>query len=100
MSSFLIVLQAVLILLLVLIILLQKNAGNSLAGLSGGGNGVISSKAKGNLLTKLTMILAVSFMLNSLLLARAAVQSSKQAKGILEEVKKKDTKELEAPIAE
>jgi|GEM_PF-4934699 len=101
MATVLLILQSVIVIVMVLAILLQKNDGNSLAGLAGGGSGVISNRTTGNFMSKLTMILAIMFMVNSLALARFAVTDSNKAKALLQSLENKmESKELEAPIAD
>lgn len=85
---------------MVLVILVQKNDGNGLAGLSGGGNGVMSGRSRGSFMTKATITLAIIFMCNSLALARLAVNKSSHAKSLLQSLEEVQNKELEAPIAE
>lgn len=94
-------LQVIIVILMVLAILLQKNGEDSLAGLSGSGTGIVSSRASGNFLSKTTMILAILFMANSLVLAKLSTQDSRKAKTLLEELdSKQESKSLEAPIAD
>lgn len=101
MATVLLILQSVIVIVMVLAIILQKNDGNSLAGLAGGGSGIISSRTSGNFLSKFTMILAIAFMVNSLALAKIAVNDSNKAKSLLQSLSSKiESKELEAPIAD
>jgi len=68
----LLVVQIIVAVLMISAVLLQKSDGDSLSGIGGGSGGlnsVISSKASGNVLAKITMILASIFMLNCLFLA-------------------------------
>jgi preprotein translocase subunit SecG len=70
MMTFLIVLHVMICLLLIVTVLLQFGKGAEMGAIMGGGasQAVFSSSAKGNFMTKLTTILAVSFMLNSIVL--------------------------------
>jgi preprotein translocase subunit SecG len=79
MNVILLVVQIILAVLLVSIILLQRSGSDGLGGLSGSGsnNGVVSSKASANFLTKATAILATLFMINSLVLGNLASKNSK-----------------------
>ena len=86
MTTILFIVQIFIVLLLALVILFQKTGSDGLSGLSGGGGGVVSGKAVSNIFTKLTMILAVAFMVNSLLLAKFAVLDTQKAKGIIKSI--------------
>ncbi len=70
MMTFLIVLHVVICVLLVVTVLLQFGKGAEMGAVMGGGasQAVFSSSAKGNFMTKLTSILAISFMVNSIVL--------------------------------
>jgi preprotein translocase subunit SecG len=70
MMTFLIVLHVVICLLLTVTVLLQFGKGAEVGAVMGGGasQAVFSSSAKGNFMTKLTTILAIGFMLNSIVL--------------------------------
>lgn len=101
MFNILLTLQIILVTLMVFAILIQKNDGNGLAGLSGSGSGIISNRASGNFLSKLTMFLAILFMANSLALAKLTTKDSNKAKALLESLTaKSEPKELEAPVAD
>lgn len=56
---------------LVGVILLQRSEGGAL-GIGGSGGGMMSSRAAGNLLTRVTAILATAFFITSLVLALMA----------------------------
>ncbi len=71
MGSVLLIIHLVVAIFLVMFILMQRNSGNALSGL-GGGNGAdnfLSARGKGNLLTRVTSILAVIFFITSILLS-------------------------------
>lgn len=72
------VIQIIVAVLLVLVILMQKTSSDGLAGLGGGSNNLMSSKASANFLTKLTIILAILFMSNSLILAKLSMLTNKE----------------------
>jgi len=76
MLNVLIVIHLLLALAMVGVILLQRSEGGALG--IGGGGGVMSGRAAGNLLTRLTAILATGFFLTSLALALLANERSKQ----------------------
>ncbi|MGE3611631.1 MAG: preprotein translocase subunit SecG [Bacteriovoracaceae bacterium] len=70
MITFLIVLHVVICVLLVVTVLLQFGKGAEMGAVMGAGasQAVFSSSAKGNFMTKLTTILAIGFMVNSIVL--------------------------------
>lgn len=73
--------------LLLGIILLQKSGEDSLSGIGGGSGGsmsVLSSKATANILTKGTMILAIVFMANCLVLASIVSRSNGNKGSLIE----------------
>ena len=89
MTTSLMVLQAIISVLLIITVLLQFGKGAE-AGLmtAAGSESIMSSSTRGNIMTKMTAVLAVLFLGNSILLAR--IQDSKFQKSILD---------TEAPIA-
>lgn len=89
MSTALMVLQAIVAVLLIISVLLQFGKGAE-AGLmtQAGSESVMSNSTRGNIMTKITAILAVIFLINSILLAR--ISDSKFNKSILD---------TEAPVA-
>ena len=69
---FLLVLQVIIALIMIILVLIQKSGTDSLSGIGGGSGGlgsVMSSKASADFLTKVTMFLVATFMLNCLILA-------------------------------
>jgi preprotein translocase subunit SecG len=56
---------------------MQKTGGDSLAGLSGSGHNFLSNKSASNIFSKATIILAVAFMINSLLIAKNITHQTK-----------------------
>ncbi len=68
MSSVLLVLQLIVAIFLVAVILMQQSNGGALSGLGGGDGigGLISARGKGNILTRITAILATLFFVLSM----------------------------------
>lgn len=89
MTTALMVLQAIISVLLIITVLLQFGKGAE-AGLmtAAGSESIMSSSTRGNIMTKITAILAILFLGNSILLAR--LQDSKFQKSLLDS---------EAPVA-
>ncbi len=85
----------ILALLLVAVILLQKTSTDGLSGIGGGGNnmGVMSGRSAANFLTKTTIILAVVFFANALILANL---STKKHTDISVKLEKNATEEPES----
>lgn len=83
MTTALMVLQAIISVLLIIVVLLQFGKGAE-AGLmtAAGSESIMSSSTRGNIMTKITAVLAVLFLGNSILLAR--LQDSKFQKSILD----------------
>ncbi|MBR1825303.1 MAG: preprotein translocase subunit SecG [Alphaproteobacteria bacterium] len=62
MSSVLLVLQLIVAIFLVAVILMQRSNGGALSGLGGGDiGGLLSARSKGNILTRITAVLATLF---------------------------------------
>lgn len=77
MTTFLLVVHALIALALVTVILLQRSEGGGL-GIGGGtGGGMVSVRGAANLLTRATTVLAVLFISTSILLAVLAAGTSK-----------------------
>ena len=76
MLNVLIVIHLLLALAMVGVILLQRSEGGALG--IGGGGGVMSGRAAGNLLTRMTAVLATGFFITSLGLALLANQHGRQ----------------------
>ncbi len=77
MTTFLLVLHALIALALVTVILLQRSEGGGL-GIGGGtGGGMVSVRGAANLLTRMTTLLAALFIGTSILLAVLAAGTSK-----------------------
>lgn len=81
MVTFLIALHVVICVLLVVTVLLQFGKGAEMGAVMGGGasQAVFSSSAKGNFLTKTTTVLAIGFMVNSIVLTTIKSRESKRS---------------------
>ena len=81
MMTTLIVLHVIICVLLVVTVLLQFGKGAEMGAVMGGGSSqaVFSSSSKGNFFTKLTSILAISFMVNSIVLTTMKSRESKKS---------------------
>lgn len=86
MTTALMVLQAIVSVLLIITVLLQFGKGAE-AGLmtAAGSESIMSSSTRGNIMTKITAVLALIFLGNSILLAR--LQDSKFQKSLLDSEK-------------
>ncbi len=91
MGSVLLVLQLVVAIFLVVVILMQRSNGGALNGLGGDNSvgGLLSARGKGNILTRITAVLATLFFVLSMALS---IYYSRM------EVKRSSI--LEAPVAE
>jgi preprotein translocase subunit SecG len=107
MITFLIVLHVIICVLLVVAVLLQFGKGAEMGAVMGSGasQAVFSSSAKGNFMTKLTSILAISFMVNSIVLTTLKSKEAKRslfdseapiAKPLNSDVQDLNKKELES----
>lgn len=81
MITMLIALHVTICVLLVVTVLLQFGKGAEMGAVMGGGasQAVFSSSAKGNFLTKTTTILAIGFMVNSIVLTTLKSRDSKRS---------------------
>lgn len=84
MITILLTIQIFIVLFLIAVILLQKTGTDSLAGLSGGGHGMLSSRTASNVFSKATIGLAIAFMLNSLIIAKFSVLDGNARKSFWE----------------
>lgn len=86
MITSLMILQAITSVLLIIFVLLQFGKGAE-AGLmtAAGSESIMSSSTRGNIMVKITTVLAILFLSNSILLAR--LQDSKYQKSILDSEK-------------
>lgn len=88
MTDVLMVLQAVVSILLIIVVLLQFGKGAEAGLFSGGGDSLMTGAQQGNILVKITVVLSILFMGNSILLAR--LEGSKANSSLLDS---------EAPVA-
>jgi preprotein translocase subunit SecG len=72
MTTTLMIFQAFVSILLIVVVLLQFGKGAEAGLFSGGGDSIMTGSQQGNILVKVTIVLAVLFMGNSVLLARLA----------------------------
>ena len=81
MVTMLIALHVLICVLLVVTVLLQFGKGAEMGAVMGSGasQAVFSSSAKGNFLTKLTTVLAIGFMVNSIVLTTIKSRESKRS---------------------
>ena len=81
MITTLIVLHVIICVLLVVTVLLQFGKGAEMGAIMGGGasQAVFSSSAKGNFMTKLTTVLAIGFMVNSIILTTMKSRETKRS---------------------
>ena len=104
MTTALMILQAITSVLLIIVVLLQFGKGAE-AGLmtAAGSESIMSSSTRGNVMTKITAVLAIIFLGNSILLAR--LQDSKFQKSIMDTEKQisrplnSDAQKAQAPTA-
>lgn len=81
MLTTLIVLHVIICVLLVVTVLLQFGKGAEVGAVMGGGasQAVFSSSSKGNFFTKLTTVLAIGFMVNSIVLTTMKSRNAKKS---------------------
>ncbi len=87
----------ILALLLVATILLQKTSTDGLSGIGGGGNnmGVMSGRSAANFLTKTTIILAVIFFANAIILANLSTKKRVDISNKIEKIEKEKSQKKE-----
>ena len=96
MENFILVLNIILAIILVIVILLQKSEGGAL-GIGASQESFISSRSAGNLLTKITAIIATLFIITSISLTIMA-QKKISTTSVLEKVEEKqDPSEPQIP---
>ncbi len=96
MENFILVLNIILAIILVIVILLQKSEGGAL-GIGASQESFISSRSAGNLLTKITAIIATLFIITSISLTIMA-QKEISTSSVLERVEEKqDPSEPQIP---
>lgn len=96
------VIQVILAVAIIGSILLQKNGGDGLGSLGGGGgisgNSIISGRTSANFLTKATTFMMVCFMVNCLILGNMAVRQH-NAKSVVEQSLSAKSAEEAKPVA-
>jgi len=96
MENFILVLNIILAIILVIVILLQKSEGGAL-GIGASQESFISSRSAGNILTKVTAIIATLFIITSISLTIMA-QKEISTSSVLERVEEKqDPSEPQIP---
>ena len=96
MENFILVLNIILAILLVIVVLLQKSEGGAL-GIGASQDSFMSSRSAGNLLTKVTAIIATLFIITSISLTIMA-QKGISTSSVLERVEEKqDPSEPQIP---
>jgi preprotein translocase subunit SecG len=74
--------QAVVSIVLIIVVLLQFGKGAEAGLFSGGGDSIMTGSQQGNILVKITIVLSILFMGNSILLAK--LQGQKAGSSILD----------------
>jgi len=88
MGSILLVIHLMTAILLVVLILMQRSGGGALNGLGGGSgaNSFLSARGTGNLLTRLTAILATIFFITSIALSIYYKGAERKSVSVVESV--------------
>lgn len=90
MLNFLLIIQIILAVMLIGSVLIQKTSSDGLSGLSSGSNlNVFSSRSAANFLAKITAILAVLFMINSIVLGNITIKTARSGSSVIENIQKK-----------
>ncbi len=95
MYTVLLVAHTILVLFLIVMVLIQRTDSDGLSGLGGGGNQFMTGRAKGNLMTRATAILAALFMTTSLILAIMAGHMTKSS--VVDSIVEQPAAPAEAP---
>ena len=95
MEQVLLVIQVIIAAALIGMVLIQRSETDGFGLGSGGGSGLISGRAKANLLTRTTAIIAGLFIINSLILS--IIAAHKHAPSIVDEIDK-DQAAVAAPV--
>lgn len=66
--------QLIICILLIGVILIQKNSSDSIAGIGGGANNVITARALNKFMFKTSVILVALFLINSIILANLSTK--------------------------
>lgn len=104
MGSVLLVLQLIVAIFLVVVILMQRSNGGALSGLGGdsGVGSILSARGKGNILTRITAILATLFFVLSMALSIYYSRMEVKTSSILDKASATQTQQIpaqEAPAA-
>ncbi len=102
MVGFLIAIHTLICILLVGIILMQASQGGGLSGSIGGGmsNAVLGSRGTANILSKMTVWLAVGFMLLALIIGLFSTPSEVQTESILKQEANERSLDLSLPASQ
>lgn len=106
MISVLLVLQLIVAIFLVVVILMQRSNGSALSGLGGDNSvgGLLSARGKGNILTRITAVLATLFFALSLGISIYYSRTQVKSVSIVDEVstqaEEQAPAEPEVPVAE
>lgn len=85
------VLQVFIVLLLILVVLMQQNNSDSIANLASSNE--LKKGGTKNILTKITSILGMALMINSILLAKMVHIKNTEGKSIIQNLEKESSKE-------
>ena len=92
------VIQIVLAVALVASVLLQNSNADGLSGLSGSSStGVVSGRASANFMVRLTTVLAILFMVNSIFLGNMVARNSAKKEVSIMHEEKNDSKTKSIP---
>ena len=102
MSSVLLVLQLIVAIFLVAVILMQRSNGGALSGLGGDGGigSLISARGKGNILTRITAILATLFFALSMAISIYYSRTEVKRTSIVDDVVASSLPSASAPADE
>lgn len=98
MGSVLLVLQLIVAIFLVVVILMQRSNGGALSGLGGdsGVGSILSARGKGNILTRITAILATLFFVLSIALSIYYSRMEVKTSSILDKASAAQTQQVPA----
>jgi len=100
-QNFLLIIHVIIAVLIIILVLLQPSGGgDGLVSSYGGGNSFVSARTAANFLSRMTMVLAVIFMLNTLFLGMIAHKKSRDNSIIENIIDAEDNKAVEVPLAE
>jgi preprotein translocase subunit SecG len=63
--------------LLIISILMQKTSSDGISNLAGNNSGLVSAASAANFLTRITIVLAAAFMINSIILGNLSTKKTK-----------------------